>query len=193
MAALTTGDGLVDVVVAAIASTSPFGEDGEETWQRLLEGRSGIRALSCPAVEEFDLPVRIGAPLQDSRGLPTGGREAHAESGGRRPRVAASGQGRGHLAVVGKPIGCRGHRRGVATHRARRSRHSDVRRVETTIEAVPVAAYSQLGMLSTKNDDPTGASRPFGKDRDGIVFGYLSDLLLLLWSCRESKPTQFRQ
>jgi len=31
--------------------------------------------------------------------------------------------------------------------------------VETHIEAVPVAAFTQLGMLSTNNDDPPGACR----------------------------------
>jgi 3-oxoacyl-(acyl-carrier-protein) synthase len=39
--------------------------------------------------------------------------------------------------------------------------------VETHIEAVPVAAFTQLGMLSTNNDDAPGACRPFDKDRDG--------------------------
>ncbi|MHA7649007.1 KasA/KasB family beta-ketoacyl-ACP synthase [Mycobacterium sp. ML4] len=43
--------------------------------------------------------------------------------------------------------------------------------VETVIEAVPVATFWQLGMLSTHNDDPTGACRPFDKNRDGMVFG----------------------
>lgn len=43
--------------------------------------------------------------------------------------------------------------------------------VETVIEAVPVATFWQLGMLSTNNDDPTGACRPFDKRRDGMVFG----------------------
>lgn len=41
--------------------------------------------------------------------------------------------------------------------------------VETVIEAVPVATFCQLGILSTDNDDPTGACRPFDKHRDGMV------------------------
>jgi beta-ketoacyl ACP synthase len=43
--------------------------------------------------------------------------------------------------------------------------------VETRIEAVPIAAFAQQGLLSTNNDDPAGACRPFDKDRDGFVFG----------------------
>jgi beta-ketoacyl ACP synthase len=43
--------------------------------------------------------------------------------------------------------------------------------VETRIEAVPMAAFAQQGLLSTNNEDPAGACRPFDKDRDGFVFG----------------------
>ena len=51
--------------------------------------------------------------------------------------------------------------------------------VETNIEAVPVAAFTKLGILSTNNDDPAGACRPFDKDRDGMVFGEGGALLLI--------------
>ena len=51
--------------------------------------------------------------------------------------------------------------------------------VETHIEAVPVAAFWQLGLLSTDNDDPPGACRPFAKDRDGMVFGEAGALMLI--------------
>ena len=43
--------------------------------------------------------------------------------------------------------------------------------VETRIEAVPMAAFAQHDLLSTNNEDPAGACRPFDKDRDGFVFG----------------------
>ena len=33
------------------------------------------------------------------------------------------------------------------------------------------AGLSKMGPLSERNDDPTGASRPFDADRDGFVFG----------------------
>ncbi|HEY2199574.1 MAG TPA: KasA/KasB family beta-ketoacyl-ACP synthase [Mycobacterium sp.] len=43
--------------------------------------------------------------------------------------------------------------------------------VETKIEAIPIAAFAQQDLLSTNNEDPAGACRPFDKDRDGFVFG----------------------
>ncbi|HUO40160.1 MAG TPA: KasA/KasB family beta-ketoacyl-ACP synthase, partial [Mycobacterium sp.] len=51
--------------------------------------------------------------------------------------------------------------------------------VETTVEAVPVAAFTKLGMLSTNNDDPEGACRPFDRDREGMVFGEGGALLAI--------------
>jgi beta-ketoacyl ACP synthase len=51
--------------------------------------------------------------------------------------------------------------------------------IETKIEAVPVAAFSQMGLLSTNNDDPAGACRPFDKDRNGFVFGEAGALLVV--------------
>lgn len=40
MAALATGDGFPDVVVTAVASTSPLAPDAEDTWQALLRGKA---------------------------------------------------------------------------------------------------------------------------------------------------------
>jgi beta-ketoacyl ACP synthase len=51
--------------------------------------------------------------------------------------------------------------------------------VETTIEAVPIAAFTQLGMLSTNNAEPAGACRPFDADRDGMVFGEGGALMVI--------------
>ncbi len=51
--------------------------------------------------------------------------------------------------------------------------------VETRIEAVPVAAFNNLGWLSANDDDPAGACRPFDTDRDGMVFGEAGALMLI--------------
>ena len=51
--------------------------------------------------------------------------------------------------------------------------------VETRIEAVPVAAFTKLGTMSTNNDDPPGACRPFDQDRDGMVLGEGGALMLI--------------
>ena len=52
--------------------------------------------------------------------------------------------------------------------------------VEQRIEAVPIAAFAQMRIvMSTNNDDPAGACRPFDKDRDGFVFGEAGALLVI--------------
>jgi len=42
---------------------------------------------------------------------------------------------------------------------------------EAAISPVIFASFNRMGALSCRNDDPTRASRPFDKDRDGFVFG----------------------
>lgn len=51
--------------------------------------------------------------------------------------------------------------------------------VENCMEAVPIAAFTQLGMMSTFNDDPAAACRPFDRDRDGMVFSEAGALMLI--------------
>lgn len=52
--------------------------------------------------------------------------------------------------------------------------------VETKIEAVPIAAFAQMRIvLSNTNDDPTGACRPFDRDRNGFVFGEGAALMVI--------------
>ncbi len=52
--------------------------------------------------------------------------------------------------------------------------------VEQRIEAVPIAAFAQMRIvMSTNNDNPAGACRPFDKDRDGFVFGEAGALMVI--------------
>ncbi|MBI3215441.1 MAG: beta-ketoacyl-ACP synthase [Mycobacterium sp.] len=52
--------------------------------------------------------------------------------------------------------------------------------VENRIEAVPIAAFAQMRIvMSTNNDDPAGACRPFDRDRDGFVFGEGGALMVI--------------
>ena len=52
--------------------------------------------------------------------------------------------------------------------------------VETKIEAVPIAGFAQMRIvMSTTNDDPAGACRPFDKDRNGFVFGEAGALMVI--------------
>jgi 3-oxoacyl-[acyl-carrier-protein] synthase II/beta-ketoacyl ACP synthase len=247
MAALRTGDGLPDVVVTAVASSTALAADAEDTWQRLLEGESGIRTLDKSFVEEFKSPVRIGGQLREdfdvhltrielrrlsfmqkmslvlsrrlwesaespdvdttrlmvSVGLAQGTTEAlvflYDEFLARGMRAvnpllvqmhmpnapaAAVGLDRGAKAGITSPL--LADASGAAAV-AQAWQHivlgeADIAicgGVETRIEPVPVATLSQLGMLSTNNDDPPGACRPFDNDRDGMVFGEGGALMLI--------------
>jgi beta-ketoacyl ACP synthase len=247
MVALTTGDGLADIVVTAIASTSPLAPDAEDTWQGLLEGRSGIRTLDYPFIAEFKPPVRIGAPLVEtfdeqlsrvelrrlsymqkmatvlgrrvwatagspevdtrrllvSIGLALGSTEAMVffyddfRARGMRavsplgvqmhmPNASAAAVGLDRKAKAGVIAPVLADASGAAAI-AQAWRYivlgeADIAicgGVETTIEAVPVAAFAGLDMLSTNNDDPPGACRPFDKDRDGMVFGEGGALMVI--------------
>ncbi|MGX9789658.1 KasA/KasB family beta-ketoacyl-ACP synthase [Mycobacterium sp. MMS18-G62] len=247
MAPLRTGDGFADVVVTAVASTTPVAPDAEDTWKLLLEGRSGIRTLDRPFVDEFQMPVRIGGQLVEtfdeqldrverrrtsymqkmstvlgrrlweiggspeidtkrllvSIGLALGSTEeipaqhdVWREKGLRAvspltvqmymPNGPAAAVGLDRQAKAGIISPLMADASGAAAI-AEAWRHivlgeADVAicgGVETRIEAVPVAAFSQLGILSTNNDDPPGACRPFDKDRDGMVFGEGGAMMLI--------------
>ena len=247
MTPLRTGDGLADVVVTAVAATTSLAPDAEQTWLSLLEGRSGIRELNSPFVEEFKSPVRIGGPLQEnlddhltrielrrlsnmqkmslvlgrrlwetagapeidtrrlmvSIGIAMGITEeiraqhdAWQEKGLRavsplavqmympNAPAAAVGLDRHAKAGIVSPVMADASG-GAAIGQAWRRLvlgEADIAicgGVETEIEAVPVAAFWQAGLLSTNNDDPSGACRPFDKDRDGMVLGEGGALMLI--------------
>jgi 3-oxoacyl-[acyl-carrier-protein] synthase II len=50
---------------------------------------------------------------------------------------------------------------------------------ESAIMPVSFAALANMGALSTRNDDPEGASRPFDAERDGFVFGEAAGVLVV--------------
>ncbi|MES2744480.1 MAG: beta-ketoacyl-ACP synthase II [Bdellovibrionota bacterium] len=50
---------------------------------------------------------------------------------------------------------------------------------ESTVCALGIASFTALKALSTRNDDPVTASRPFDKDRDGFVMGEGAGILVL--------------
>lgn len=248
MATPTTGSGLPDVVVTGIAMTTSVATDAEATWKALMDGKSGIRLLDDPFVEEFDLPVRIGGHLLEefdgqltddenqrmsypqkmatvlgrrvwadagspevdprrllvSIGTGLGGAEAlvFAYDGMRDEGIGAVsplavqmympngpsavvGLERGAQAGVVTPVSaCASGSEGIA--QAWRSivlGEADIAicgGVEQRIEAVPIAGFAQMRIvMSTNNDDPAGACRPFDKDRDGFVFGEGGALMVI--------------
>ena len=50
---------------------------------------------------------------------------------------------------------------------------------EATVSPLGVGGFNAARALSTRNDDPAGASRPWDKDRDGFVLGEGSGVLVL--------------
>ena len=49
------------IVVTGIGATTPLGGDARSTWEAMLAGRSGVRALKDDWVD--DLPVKIAATV----------------------------------------------------------------------------------------------------------------------------------
>ena len=50
---------------------------------------------------------------------------------------------------------------------------------ESSVTPLGIAGFASMHALSTRNDDPQRASRPFDKDRDGFVMGEGSGMLIL--------------
>ena len=248
MTGLATGSGLPNVVVTGVAMTTALATDAVTTWQKLLDGHSGIRKLEDPFVEEYDLPVRIGGHLLEdfedeltrielrrlsylqrmstvlsrrvwkdagdpevdpkrlmvSIGTGMGSSEEllFAYDGMRQkglravsplavqmymPNAAAAAVGlerKARAGVITPVSACASGSEGIA--QAWRNivlGEADMAicgGVETRIEAVPIAGFAQMRIvLSTTNDDPAGACRPFDKDRNGFVFGEAGALLVI--------------
>ena len=248
MTELVTGKALPNVVVTGIAMTTALATDVETTWKLLLDSQSGIRTLTDPFVEEYDLPVRIGGHLLEEfdhhltrvelrrmsylqRMSTILGRRVWENAGSPEVdtnRLAVSigtGMGaaeemvfsyddmraRGFKAVspltvqkympngAAAAVGLERHAKaGVMTPvSACASGSEGIARawqqivlgeadiaicggVETRIEAVPIAGFAQMRIvMSTNNDDPAGACRPFDRDRDGFVFGEGAALMVI--------------
>jgi 3-oxoacyl-[acyl-carrier-protein] synthase II len=50
---------------------------------------------------------------------------------------------------------------------------------EAAIHPMPIAAFAAMHALSKRNEDPTGASRPYDTNRDGFVMGEGAGCLVL--------------
>lgn len=50
---------------------------------------------------------------------------------------------------------------------------------EAAIHPMPIAAFARMMALSTRNDDPQGASRPYDVNRDGFVMGEGAGIIVL--------------
>lgn len=50
---------------------------------------------------------------------------------------------------------------------------------EAAVHPLPIAAFAKMQALSTRNDDPSAASRPYDVDRDGFVLGEGAGVVVL--------------
>ena len=50
---------------------------------------------------------------------------------------------------------------------------------ESTVSPLGIGGFAAMRALSTRNDDPTTASRPWDRDRDGFVLGEGAGVLVL--------------
>jgi 3-oxoacyl-[acyl-carrier-protein] synthase II len=50
---------------------------------------------------------------------------------------------------------------------------------ESTVTPLGIGGFAAMKALSTRNDDPQGASRPFDKNRDGFVMGEGAGIIIL--------------
>ena len=69
-----------------------------------------------------------------------------------------------------------------ASRAARKSSSADIvvaGGVEAAIHALPMAGFASMKALSTRNDAPAKASRPYDKDRDGFVLGEGGGVIVL--------------
>ena len=236
-----------DVVVTGLGTINPLGGDAASTWAALHAGTCAIRALEPSWVDDYELPVRIGAPLaidpaemlsprqmrrldRASQCALLAARQAWEQAGP--PQVAPQ-----RLAVSVSPgmgpvlsvmeawdaLRVKGPRRVLPTAvpalmpnapaaavgielGARAGIHAPVAACASGAEAIAygadlialgradvvvaggtdaalhpmtVAAFGAMRALSTRNDDPATASRPFAPDRDGFVLGEGAGILVL--------------
>src|SRR5688572_5706346 len=227
------------VVITGLGATSPVGGDVPTTWTAMLEGRSGVNALTQDwaqqlgtqiaaevAVDPTEVLDRVKARRLDRSGqlALVAANEAWADSGladgGVDPErlgvAMASGIGgvqtllsnydalrdkgprrvsplaipmlmpNSPAANIGLAIGARagvhtpvsacasGNEAialGIDMIRLGRADVVVVGGTEAAVHALPMAAFGQMMALSKRNDDPTRASRPWDKGRDGFVLG----------------------
>jgi 3-oxoacyl-[acyl-carrier-protein] synthase II len=233
--------------VTGLGATTPLGGTAVETWDAILDGKSGVRLMPFEWVETYQLPVKIAATIKQSpedvltrvevRRLDPAGqygliaaREAWADAGTpevepeRLGVVMGSGIGgvntlldqwdtlrekgvrrvfplavpmlmpNGPAAAVSLELGARAGTHtpvsacasgaeaiGLAMEMIRSGRADVVVAggTEAAMHPMPIAGFAAMQALSTRNDDPEGASRPYDTGRDGFVLGEGAAVIVL--------------
>src|SRR5688572_2543165 len=92
-------------------------------------------------------------------------------------KFGAKGPNMGHVSACASSA----HSIGEATDTIRRGQ-ADIMLAggsEAGLIKIAIAAFNQARALSTRNDEPEKASRPFDRDRDGFVFSEAAGCLIL--------------
>jgi len=233
------------VVITGLGATTPLGGDVPSTWDALLAGKSGVRALTEEWAAEMTVQFAARVAVEPSEVMERvemrrldrseqfaliAAREAWKDAGTpdvdkyRLGVVVASGIGgvitlldqydvlktkgprsvsphtvpmlmpNGPSANVGLELQAKAgvhtpvsacasgaEAVGYALEMIRNNRADIVVAggVEAAIHQLPMAGFASMKALSTRNDDPTKASRPYDKDRDGFVLGEGGGVLVL--------------
>jgi len=243
-----SANGRPRVVITGVGIISPLGHTAEESWQSLLDGRSGIDTITQFNTDH--LPVHIAGEVKDfDPGVYMNFKEARRISRASQLAVAATsmalenagletplpdgervatiiGTGAGGLEVADRELlvlrskgfnrvspfamvgflpnmpayhvsllaGAKGHISTVVAAcasgtqaigealdniRIGRSDMAIAGGVEGLVHESSITGFARMRALSTRNDDPERASRPFDKDRDGTILSEGAGIVIL--------------
>lgn len=161
----------------------------------LVAAREAWAMAGAPAVD----PERLGAVISSGMGGLTSLMSAYdtlLEKGPSRvsPHMVTQIMPNGPAAIVGLEVGARAGVHGLVSacasgaeavsYAARmiQTGRADVvicGGTEAVIHPITMAGFASMRALSTRNDDPAAASRPYDTDRDGFVMGEGAGVLVL--------------
>lgn len=127
----------------------------------LLEQAEVFRERGPDRISPFLIPMMISDGAPGTLAIHTGAR------GPNMALATACASGSNAIGEAGEMI-----RRGVADVMLAGA-------AEASILAVAIGGMNVMGALSTRNEDPQGASRPFDRDRDGFLMGEGAAILVL--------------
>src|SRR5207253_1678725 len=146
------------VVITGMGVVTPVGNDLETFWSNLRNGVSGIRTIDAFDTSGYD--CKIGGQVRDFDPKPFFNNPKDVR---RTDRFT-------NLGIV---TACATSNNAIGeSWRIIKSGDADIflaGGAEASIVEIGVAGFSAMKALSTRNDEPERASRPFDRDRDGFV------------------------
>jgi len=161
------------VVVTGYGVVTSLGAGKQDNWAKLTAGQSGIREITrfatdglktriAGTVDFVSIGSAINAPELSQRFAEMAGEEAVAQSG-----IGSRGDFPGPLFL------------GVEAIRRGETDAALCIGTDGSVNAESLIRFSLLSALSASNDPPTGASKPFSKNRDGFVMAEGAGALVL--------------